>query len=376
MKNYKKTGILFKIIILFVITILFIAFEIENVNSLISENNMTKNDFTHSVLGEYCTSTKCPYCPKANAQMYQIYNMEYNFSYITLVSDKNLYAGKRGNELGIVSIPSVVFDSYLKIVGQQSSTSTYENAVITCSNRDVADIDLNLYLFWMGDSNIKVNIKITNNEVNTYNGHLHVYITEKTSRWNDDDGNPYHFAMIGNYAINQNVYADAGATEIYTKTWKSPFNDITIDNIKGIASVFDLSNQYTDETTAADPEFPNSDPPSIPSKPTGTSSGNIDIKYNFSTSSTEPNGDRIQYGWDWDGNDIVNDWTGLYPSGQIIQTTNSWNSRGNYIIKVKARDEFGTESDWSEPISVTMPKHKIIYQINILFQRFLQRFHF
>ncbi len=375
MKNYKKTGIIFKIIILFVITILFTAFEIHNVDSLIiTENNMTNNDFTHDVLGEYCTTTTCPACPTASDRMYQVYNMGYNFSYLTLVLDKNtIYARGRGNELGIIYVPTVVFDSHLEIVGQ-SSISTYENALITCSTRDVADINLNMYAFWMGDNQIKVKLEIKNNEENTYNGHLHVYITEKTSRWDDDDGNPYHFAMIGNYAFNQNVNIDAGATEIYTKTWKSPYDDITIDNIKVIASVFALSNQYTDETTAADPEFPNNDPPSIPSKPTGISSGNISIKYNFSTSSTEPNGDRIQYGWDWDGNDIVNDWTGLYPSGQVIQTTNSWNSRGNYIIKVKAKDEFGTESDWSEPISVTMPKFKINYHINILFQRFLQRF--
>ncbi len=42
-----------------------------------------------------------------------------------------------------------------------------------------------------------VNVDVTNNGASTYNGHLHVYVTEITSRWDDEDGNPYHFAMIG-----------------------------------------------------------------------------------------------------------------------------------------------------------------------------------
>jgi hypothetical protein len=377
MINYKKTVIVFQITILFVILMLFPVFEAQYIEYFaLPENNTTNNDFYHSVLGEYCATTTCPNCPTAGDQMYQIYNMGYNFSYVTLVSNRNPYAGSRGSELEVTAVPSVIFDGNIKIVGRQFDISSYEDALMTSSNRDVADIDLNMYAFWMGDSKIKIKLKIINNEENTYNGHLHVYITEKTSRWNDDDDNPFHFAMIGNYAFNQNVDVDAGVTEIYTKTWKSPYTDITIDNIKVIASVFNYSSQYTDETTDADPELPNTDPPSIPSKPTGISSGNIGVKYNFTTSSTEPNDDEIRYGWDWDGDGSVNDWTKFYQSGQIIQITNTWSSMGEYNVKVKAKDEFGTESEWSEPLTVTMPKNKMYYQMNILFKRFIHRFSF
>jgi hypothetical protein len=379
MKSYKKK-IVIEIILLFFITMLFPAFEAQFVKGIVvPENNMSNNEFTHSVLGEYCTTTTCIYCPIASAQMYQVYNMGYNFSYVSLVENMNSYARGRLKELGFGAVPSVAFDGgYIKIVGHQSNYVSYQNAVITCGNRAVVDIDLDLDAFWMGGGQIQVNVDITNNEASTYNGHLHVYITEKISRWNDAEGAPYHFAMIGNYAINQNVNVGAGATEIYIKTWNSPYNDITMDNIKGIASVFVSSPEYTDETAAADPELPNNDPPSIPSQPTGPSSGSVGIGYIFSTSSTEPNGDLIQYGWDWDNDGTVDDWTGLFPSGQIVQTINSWDSVGKYNIKVKAKDQFGTESEWSDLLSVTIPKNRAIEYpiISWFFEQIIQRFPF
>ncbi|MGC9308948.1 MAG: hypothetical protein ACP5FL_09270, partial [Thermoplasmatota archaeon] len=36
--------------------------------------------------------------------------------------------------------------------------------------------------------------------------------------------------------------------------------------------------------------------------------------------------------------------------------THSWNETGIHTIQVKAQDEFGGETDWSEPMSVVMPK--------------------
>ena len=376
MKSFKKK-IVIGITLLFFITMVFPSFEAQFVKSIfVLENDMNNNEFSHSVLGEYCTTTTCPYCPKASAQMYQVYNMGYNFSFVTLVSNKNSYAGGRVGELGFSSVPSVAFDGgYKKMGGQQTNYIPYQNAVINCSNRTVADIDLDIDAFWMDNSQILVNVYITNNGANTYNGHLHVYITEITSRWEDEDGNPYHFAMIGNNAINLNVNVDSGITEIYTRTWNSPYSDIMMNNIKVITSVFSSSSKYNDETTVTNPEFPNSDPPSKSNQPAGPSSGYTGIEYTFSTRSTEPNGDLIKYGWDWDNDGVVEDWTDLYPSGQTIQTTNSWDSVGKYNIKVKAKDQFGTESEWSDSLELKMPKNKAI-DIALLLQKLIQRFLF
>jgi hypothetical protein len=124
-----------------------------------------------------------------------------------------------------------------------------------------------------------------------------------------------------------------------------------MSNIKAIASVF--SPTYTDETAAANPESPNTNPPSTPSTPSGPSTGIVGIPNTYSTSSTEPNGDPIKYGWDWNGDGNVDEWTeDYYSSGSTVNTDHTWDSTGTYNVKVKAEDMFGTQSGWSSAKSV------------------------
>jgi hypothetical protein len=159
--------------------------------------------------------------------------------------------------------------------------------------------------------------------------------------------------MINDYAINQNVQIDAGSTETFSDLW-SGYTDITMNNIKVIASIFDGSTKYTDETAAADPLPPNAQPPTDPITPIGPSSGFVGITYDFQTTSSEPNGDSIKYGWDWDGDDEVDEWTGFYPSGAMATISHAFDSTGSYSIKVMAKDQFGTESGFSTPLSVSI----------------------
>jgi PKD repeat protein/glutaredoxin len=347
MKNYKK-NIVVGITLFFIITTLFPAFEAQfNNQNITPENNMNNSLLTHTVLAEQVTATWCPYCPSAAYYLNQVYNQGYDFHYVALVCDMNSYANSRRTELGITSYPTVCFDGgYTNVVGGQSSTTNYINAINTCGARTVADIDLSLDAYWLGGGEIQVNVDVTNNGGSSYSGHLHVYVTEKISRWDDYDGDPYLFAMINNFAINQNIDVSSSSTQSYSDTW-SGYTDITMSNIKVVATVFAQSSMYVDETTAADPQYPNSDPPTTPSVPTGPSSGYVGIPYTFQTSSTEPNGDQIKYGFDFDGDGDVDHWTDYYPSGSPAEATNSWDSVGTYNIKVKAKDQIGTESGWS-----------------------------
>lgn len=100
------------------------------------------------------------------------------------------------------------------------------------------------------------------------------------------------------------------------------------------------------------------DAPEKPSTPTGPTSGAIKQSYTYITSAIDSNAHLVQYGWDWDGDGYVDEWTGLHASGVEIQTDHTWYNEGSYSIKVKAKDEFGKESSWSDPLSVTMPKQK------------------
>jgi len=69
---------------------------------------------------------------------------------------------------------------------------------------------------------------------------------------------------------------------------------------------------------------------------------------------------------------------GPYNSGVNVSTNNMWTKSCQCQIKVKAKDDpdgnpntdDGQESDWSDPLSVIMPKSKPY--INTLFLNFLQ----
>jgi len=98
--------------------------------------------------------------------------------------------------------------------------------------------------------------------------------------------------------------------------------------------------------------------PNTPVKPVGPSEGKTNEEYEFVTNTIDSNNDLIQYGWDWNGDNNVDDWTDFYESGEEITTTHTWNTEGTYNIKVIAKDEWGFESGWSEPLELSIPKSK------------------
>ncbi len=95
--------------------------------------------------------------------------------------------------------------------------------------------------------------------------------------------------------------------------------------------------------------------PKKPSTPNGQSNVKPGKTYYYSTSTTDPNGDKIQYGWDWDGDKLVDDWTRFYDSGEKVTTSHTWDQQGTYTVYVKAKDIQGAESEWSDPLPVSVP---------------------
>ena len=53
-----------------------------------------------------------------------------------------------------------------------------------------------------------------------------------------------------------------------------------------------------------------------------------------------------------------------------------WDEKGDYEIKVKAKDVHGAESEWSDPLTVTMPRDKVLYQpiLRLFLERILKMF--
>jgi len=125
------------------------------------------------------------------------------------------------------------------------------------------------------------------------------------------------------------------------------FAPLLANFIKGFSQESPEVNMELKFTTYSPPESP--EKPSTPSGPSRVRKG---MEYTYETSSVDPNGSMIQYGWDWDGDDIIDEWTSFYPSGEVASVNHSWNERGKYEVKVKARNEYGLESKWSDSLTV------------------------
>jgi hypothetical protein len=100
-----------------------------------------------------------------------------------------------------------------------------------------------------------------------------------------------------------------------------------------------------------------SDPPYKPDTPDGPSSGKKGQQLAFSSSTVDPDGDDIYYQFDWDDG-TKSDWIGPRSSGEEVTGFKNWSKTGSYQVKVVARDEHGAISEWSNPISVRIPRSR------------------
>lgn len=108
-----------------------------------------------------------------------------------------------------------------------------------------------------------------------------------------------------------------------------------------------------------------------PESPTiqGHTKGAIKDEQTFQICSMDTDADAVFYLCVW-GDDSNETWIGSYKSGQQTSVNHTWNKRGTYIIRVKAKDVHGAESDWTT-LEVSMPKNKTIDSI---FPRFLEQY--
>ena len=169
--------------------------------------------------------------------------------------------------------------------------------------------------------------------------------TPYTWDWDFGDGtshsslqNPTHqFNTIGNFIVNLTVTDNVG-------------NNVT-----------DTVNVKVNEETNARPNQPG--------EPSGVTNGKKGVEYSYSTSATDPDGDQLSYQWDW-GDDTTSEWLGPYNSGLTVSASHTWEERGSYAIKVRAKDPDGLISDWSDLLPISMPYNR---NSNSLFIQILEK---
>ena len=112
-----------------------------------------------------------------------------------------------------------------------------------------------------------------------------------------------------------------------------------------------------------------SHPPLTPEPPSGEISGEIHVEYLYTMNTEDPDGDDIYYLIDW-GDDTESEWLGPFESGETCTTTHIWENQGLYQLRVRAKDEHGIQSNWSNPLEVSMPRLRSIRIIEQLISRY------
>lgn len=85
----------------------------------------------------------------------------------------------------------------------------------------------------------------------------------------------------------------------------------------------------------------------------GTLKGKPGVVYLYKFSSIDPEADLVFYYIDW-GDGTSSEWIGPFTSGTQIEVSHQWNEQGTYLLKAKAKDAHGYESDWGI-LEITMP---------------------
>jgi len=88
-------------------------------------------------------------------------------------------------------------------------------------------------------------------------------------------------------------------------------------------------------------------PPDNPVISYGPTEGSTGVFYDYSAVAADNDDDMIRYGWDWNADTLVDEWTDYYSSGSTVTSSHKWNTVGTYQVKVKAMDEHGAESEFS-----------------------------
>lgn len=239
------------------------------------------------------------------------------------MNNKNTHAEDRIDEYNLAGFPTCYFDGGYQVnVGAYTNVPAmvnwYNGTIVTCGNRVVPDIDVDVSVMWLGSATLNIQVTVFNNEATNYDGHIRVYVTEIVSSmgWIDSWGNPYEFAFL-DYAFNQDISVEAGKTWSDSATWDGnlyndghghSFGGITPENVAVIAGVFNsqwhqgysdpptghpFDAYYVDQAAAAWINVP-PNPPSGPVPASATP--DVDVDFDLSWTCDDPNpGDVLTY---------------------------------------------------------------------------------
>jgi hypothetical protein len=140
---------------------------------------------------------------------------------------------------------------------------------------------------------------------------------------------------------------------------------LTTDFIAGKLTLGGLSQASPDTIFCYDiGDVSANHPPAVPAAPAGPDTGATSIDYTFTATTTDPDGDDIYFMFDW-GDGMFSPWVGPYASGGTGNAQHAWTAAGTYNVKVKAKDSFDAESDWSAAHAIVIAEAPALAVQNI-----------
>ncbi len=161
--------------------------------------------------------------------------------------------------------------------------------------------------------------------------------------------------LVEGMALNTfKAYKEGGALT-FGEMWGKAITEYIHGGMEGVDyKTIEEWQPFGDPTLAIGEE---SQAPAKPEDLDGPTSGQINEEHTYTASTTDPDsGDQLYYLFDW-GNGEFSGWVGSYDSGDTAEASYSWSEQGDYEIRVKAKDDHGVQSEWSDPLPITMPKN-------------------
>lgn len=100
-------------------------------------------------------------------------------------------------------------------------------------------------------------------------------------------------------------------------------------------------------------------PPETPAAPGGPDIGSTGVEYTFTATTTDPEGDPIEYMFDW-GDTTFSEW--VSPGS----ANHAWEGVGTFSVLVKAKDINGGESGWSAAHPIAISEGAAIIEIQTI----------
>ena len=164
---------------------------------------------------------------------------------------------------------------------------------------------------------------------------------------------------------NDTLYDDAYGSSII-HVWQS------IGTFYGRVKVIDNASNVAIGKTSIVISL-NNTAPSVPKIIDGVTEGRPETIYEYIAMSTDSDGDKLYYLWGW-GDTTTSGWMGPYDTGIQITVGHYWKKIGVYTVRVKCRDEHGSESNWSKNMSVDINRLTLPLLLQNLLERLSERF--